>query len=1300
MALKTLTSAARSRRINRAKREADTFAIKVLLLRWCAMASQSATERYSSASAAIFYQTSLASRMFRSFKLLLQRKKECKRVIPRMVELIEISLVARCITPWRQYTKQKQRMDACVTEITCLHDQNIKNAVMMSWQAAYRYQSASVQIEASCQRFALRLAWERIKSLHRDSVQVSICQFVASMLYQKEALVQCAVLRDAVSTAFDYWQSAAKEKQAAQYRSFVLKYKSFSALKHNSERSSEPPAPSPTSDSSENNILSHSTNQNRIKSALQHKRDIITAAGLLTKAMHKELKRASLRALCDNSNRVAQETLKMQLVTEVCKKHTAKRTLVSWKMYSDLRKKKSSMKLLADLNYRGFLISHFFDYLRNRYLQRIEEFHKSLTLFKAHQRKHHRRAYFRAFLVAVERSRSLRTTRSLIEVSQKSQSLHWAWRRLEERCANNMMRKLQCIARIGSIKLDEHAGDPAVWLRTFREVKLLKSHDMKGLCNSLRETLLGPNILSVLTLPLRSECIVFLHYLSGLKTRAFELIERLDMSVDDAVVRVCRTLTSSELGELHSTYAYQLYVMRLEGFPQLNSLPESRSTEHSKQSIKALSPQLGNNSKLSGMVEPDDGVTGLNESVYENAPIATQGDSTNSPRSGCMGNLRDIPEWAVDLLQRLTAIKLLGVGDLRSQRCTTFDVLYSRLPVWRLLFTVFAQARCASTFRAWKKRSADRSDRRAKLSEMRNSVEGIFKISTRLEYFTRWLEVARICQEQRIADRNERCTTFTSILSCLVYRSVSIVFIRLHLTRLMAIHTGAERQRHMKFLSKAVVTSCRSGDASAEISAIRSYAVLRRLFCYWKMLTQWRVEVTSQTDAFYRDLFMRKGWSTIQSAFIERCNNRTELESSVKEEVTLRRLGHAFDLWCKTTRCKKALSSFLPSKDFVMQKCFNGWKSHVLNNIRLDKSATIIRKRVDASLLGTAVEGMLEHYFRRCALASLRSRILAASSKRTLLAAFTAWHGSMQRSKRLAALYHEMKGRRDIIEQEYVFSIMYRFSQLKQCVSSRLKRQHYVYMVISAATRKMSRTIEQHWAATQNHICRRFFELQRVMKNSEAAFSKITTGQSQLYVALLALSSLKETRIAVGLKALQQNVRYNIATKTVQQTHNRTLLLGVFRCWRRCVSFNLHTGASSQLSRHQLDGPKVLGKDGDVGAAAVNDNGGYTLTADAMERYCLVLACFKHWRNTALMLPGRNAAAIVEEFTTHNRMVDGIYLLKLHALASLWYRTCRARLEMLVGSMEDRMKWTMFHEWRMVARKKMTVNTQEFPYIE
>ncbi|CDR98080.1 hypothetical protein, conserved [Babesia bigemina] len=1247
----------------------------------------SATERYSNASAAIFYQTSLASRMFRSFKLLTQRKKECNRLIPRMAELIETSLVAQCINPWRHYTKQKKYADACSKEIACLRDENIKGAAIVSWQAAHRYRLGSVQMEASCRSFVLRLAWERIKSLHRDSVQ-------------KEALVQHAVLRDAVSTAFDCWHSAAKEKQAAQYRSFVLKYRSFSALRQNTERSNEPPIPSPTSDPSENDIPVHSTIKNTIKSALQHKRDIITAAGLLTKAMHKELKRASLRALCENSNRVAKETIKTQLVAYIRKKHIAKRTLVSWKMYSEMRKKKSSMKHLADLNYRGYLVSHFFDYLRSIYLENIEEFHKSLSLFKTQQRKHHHRAWFRAFLVAVERSRSLKTARSLIEASQKAQTLHWAWRSLEERCDNNMMRKLQCIARIGSIKLDESLGDPHMWLRTLREVKLRKSHDVKGLCHSLREQHLGPNIVSVLTQPLRSECVVFLHYLSGLKTRAFEMIERLDMSADDAVVRVCSTLTPTELGELHSTYAYQLYVMRLEGFPQLNSLPESCNTEHSKQSTKALSPHFGSNLKLCGVLEPDYGVVnGLSESVCGKVPIDLQRDATSSPHSNYGGSMRDIPEWSVDLLQHLTANKLLGICDMRSQRCTTFDVLNSRLPVWRLLLTVFAQARCASTFQAWKRISAERSSRRAKLSEVRNSVEGIFKMSTRCECFTRWLEVTRKCHEQRVAELNERCTTFTSIFSCLVYKSVSIVFIRLHLARLMAIYTGAERMRHMKFLSKAVVFSCRDGDACAEISVFRSYTVLGRLFCYWKMLTQWRAEVTSQTDAFYRDLFMRKGWRTIQSVFIERCNSRTELESSLKEEITVRRLGNAFDLWCKTTRCKKALSSFSPSEDVVLQRCFNGWKAHVRNNIRLDNISEIIRKRVETSLLGIALEGMLEHYFRRCSLASMRSRVIAASSKRALCAAFTTWKDATQRSARLSALHYEIKRRRDNIEQEYVFSIMYRFSLVKRNDSNRLKRQYFEYVVISAATRKMSRTIEQHWTTTQNAICRRFFELQRIMKKSEQALSKISADKSRLYVALMALSSLKETRIVAGLKALQQNVHYNIAMKTIQQMRDRAVSQRIFTCWRKCVSFNLRSIASSKVGHRQLVEPKILGKYSEGGAIELNASGGDTLTADAMGRYCLVLACFKHWRNTTLMLPGRNAVAIVEEFTAHNRMVDGIYLLKLHALTSLWYRTCKARLEVLVGSMEDRMKWSMFHQWRMAAKKRMTVNSQEFPFI-
>ncbi|GIX64781.1 flagellar hook protein FlgE [Babesia caballi] len=1279
MTLKALACAVRSRRIQQAKLEADAFALDVVLRRWCAMAARAATERHNRASASIFYQTSLASRTLRAFKVCLQLQRSCKRAAHRLVELMEKCLVETVLAPLRQHARRQRSLDACAADIA--HDRNV-NTLKVAFDAlhhVYRCRVASETLEPQCRRFLLQQAWKRIRSRHLEFVE-------------KEARLEQGILREKASTAFDCWHTATKTKQASQYYAFMLKYKTFNAFRNNAEGRAGESTPSATSDPPESGLPMMDPHQGRITAALCHKRGVITAAGLVAKCLHIGYKRASLRALMDNAKRVARELLRQQSATDVHNKQLMKRALMAWGQYRESRRKKQSLYTSADLNYKCYLISHFFDALRESYLGKLQEFNAALRQFKSRQETLRKRLYLRAFAYAVERSRTLRVAQKSLEDLHESQSRLSVLQRLDAISANALVRKLNCVSRIAGLNLHLSHSDGPGLLSAFRDMSFHDRDEERGLFNALRDKALSPNVLMLLTLPLRSECVVFLHYLSGLKTHALGLMKTLGMRFNDAVVRVCQSLTAAEMAKLHSDYAYQLYTVRLEGLPSISAAHEPAGKLPPAASRELVSFQTEGEASFQTLTNRSDGL----QLYIGNHPADDVSEAQGAARDGAshavrVSDLSDIPDWAVALLQRLTLVKLLGISDsnktLLSARCTAFDLSCSGLPLWRLVFTMLVKTRCVSLFRAWRNRTAEKRTRGAKLSEVQTSLAGLFSMSLRVECFAGWLRLARSSRERRLADLRERCDTFVAYLSLLAYRSVGVVFMRLRLKQVLATTTGADRRRHMRALLKAVATSCRECDASAEIAAFRMYTVVRKQFNEWRMHTHWHLEVTSQASAFYRTLFLRKGWDTLEGAFRERSENRRQLESSAREHLREWRLSHCFVAWNKTVRCRRALPSLILSKRTATLRCFRYWREYAHNAGVLSDCGVAIARNSNGALLRVTFEGMMGHVSKCRAVAALRSRFESERSRRLSTLAFTTWRDYAERRVSLSAAHSDIQQQRDRLEQNHLLSTMYGFTFLKRNSKRRVKDRMFVLMRISVAASKVSKTIERHWELSEERACREFFALQRVMAKAAPAYGRIIASGGELYAALRALATLDEARVATGLEALQRHVRYNQRIREVQQLHSARLVARLFGCWRRCAAYSARVAVPADTSREQLARPDprvALNKAESVESLPPRDE---VLTGDAMDRYCLLLTCFKHWRNMTVVLPGCDAGAMVEAFATQNRLLDGIYLLKVNALSVLWRRTCKTRLQILVDSANDRLKLSIFHEWRALARQ-------------
>ncbi|GFE55448.1 TMV resistance N-like, putative [Babesia ovis] len=1291
MALKALTGAVTNRRIKQAKRDSDSFALKVILRRWNAIAKNSVTNRYDNASVSIFYQTSLSTRALRAFKMSIEYRKNYKLYINRLVEIMEKIIVDNGLGPLRQYARQSNRLDDCEAKISRGRKTKAKDMAFNALYSLYRCRLASNQCETLCRYFVLRQGWEHIYSRYRNAVE-------------KEASIQDAVLRDSASTAFTYWHSATKEKQATQYHNFMLKYKTFCALRRRVEDSHEVPSESPTSDISDSNVVLNRQYPGRIQAVLCHKRAIIRAAGRLTKCLQKVHKRMLLMALMENSVMVAEDMLKQKRVANISNCRILNLVFQAWGNYTKIRRKKNNMKLMADLNYRGFLLSSSYQFIRNAYVEKIELFNGALFQFKMEQKLRHQHFYFVAFVSAVHRSRSLQSKHGAIEDLRNSHSKRAVMQRFEDLLVKSLAQKLTCVSKIGHMDLVMTGSNGSTMVHALRNLIFHKDSNTKDVLNCFKDKVLLENILMVLTMPLRSECVVFLHFISGLKTRASELMDAWGMRFDDVVVRLCHLLTSEDMLDMHSKYAYQLYVMRLQGFPQLDLGNKSDNKINNSNEISTIIHHKADDVTLDSRVNSLDWSEQKVDDEWEGQSEVSSLEDVEAI-SGRNTDLHGIPEWAVSLLQRLSLMKLFGLSYMKLQRhiasnaSTALDLLCSGLPLWRLIHGTIITKRQATAFKVWRKSTSEKVRHREKLSEAHDAIKGLFDVSIALACFTHWVDLSRSRSEQKAIDLNQRLDKFVSFLSTLVYRSVSIVFMRLHLKFIMATYSGIERWHYVRTLSKAVAVSCRDVDAFSEIGEFHWYAVTRKQFNNWRMHTQWHIEVTRQAQAFYRDLFLRKGWNAIEAVYTIRKDAHNQLERSVKDGLKQWRLNSVVDNWYKTTRCQQAVSSLKPPKHVIVRSCFRHWKSYVSNEIRLANRGNVIKQGYDTCIIKIVFSGMVLHVNKSRALQSVQMRVIYTTSKQYMDLTFTAWRQLSKRNSELLAVGYEIKQRNDTISKEHIFSAMYQFTMLKRANDHYAKDRLFRLMLISAFSAKLSRVIDNHWTRTQESTCREFFEIQRAMRNSEEYYRDIMSSKGGLYQALTALSTLKESRVTAGINALQDNVKHKTQFKAAQNLCSLGVIKRVFGCWRRCTLYRIratlaygHSAERSQLAS-------------DAGGLRVNQQVEVSsswlklLSEDAMGSYCLVLTCFKHWRNTTIVLPDVEAGSLIEDFTAYNRVMDGIYLLRIHAFSSLWRRTCKARLKMLVSSFEDKLKLLMFHQWRAIAQQNAASDYDESQWL-
>ncbi|KAK1936301.1 hypothetical protein X943_002648 [Babesia divergens] len=1282
-AFRALASAVRSRRIKEAKLEGDMFALRILLTRWYQIAVNAEAARCNAVSAAIFHQTSLAIRAFKAFKMEVQRRQDSRHYIYRLVELMEQWLLKRGLTPLRNHAEHARRMGFYAADIAYNHDRNIMNTAIVALNSAYRCHEASRQLEQLSKHAMLRQAWNHIISEHRS-------------LAEKETLVEQAVRRETVVNVLDCWNYATKEKHASQYYDFILKYKSFSVFKRCREDRTHIVPPSPKTSAAEDQMTWKCKGTTTIKLAMSQKRNMIKAVGVVDRALQKCFKRAAMRALLENVKIIAAELLRDQQLTLFFEQSLAKRSFKAWLQYVEMRRSKTNMKLLGDLNYKTFLLSRAFATLWKCYTEKLEVFDAALTQFQNRQRLLHKRMYFAAFASGCNRSRALRVAQGVIENLHESQTRAAVLERFEGLSAQTLLHKLRCIASIANIDVQLSQEGARDILMTFRNIVFRKIHDGRGIFNTFMDRVLSPNIMATVTSPLRNECIVFLYYISGLKTRALELMKELELRPDDNVARLCNSLSQDELNELHSVYAYQLYVVRMEGFPSLNPRPTTTVSQS-----QSLMPLISN---ASATHSEGGHATGRSDSSSEDSvrsakitgrseALAEQAVPYTAYRTG---NLEGIPQWLAALLHKLTLVKLCNSGDASAgsggtfyRDSTAFDLLCYGLPLWRLILTKFLMKRSASAFRMWKEFTHAKKVRRNKMAELCGSLEGMSKMSVLMKSFKIWLDQAHIVSARRIAETNERCGIFTSILSVLVYRSVSIVFMRLHLRRIMFTHTGIARLQEMRKLTKAVTISCREEDSAAEIYGFRLYALMSKHFVGWRMHTQWNIEVTHKSSEFYRTIFLKKGWNALHNVFLSRRNRIEQLESSLDDGLRMWSIRYNFDAWYKAAKCRKTFATLNKPVHVVLGICFRRWKCHVRNKTRLVGVGETMQSDSDMRIMDHAFKALLEEFAKRRSLRDLSVRV--DINHKTYLAqiAIQCWRVVARRRGVLANIHDQIRKYSDTMVQKNLLQTMHKFAALKQKKVIRLKSVVFGSMALYAASVKVTKMLDRRLALTEKDTCREFFSLQRSMKDDSDAYSKMIACKSPVYAALLELSKLKETRMYLGITALHQNVVYNTAIRKVQNLHQGRVLSSYFKSWRRWAAYNVRTshGAPSTGNKNNADASNSGMSTGEGEELSLVMN--VVPSEEEIDRYTLVLACFKHWRNSTIVLPGRNAAALIERFTTRNRQLDGLYLLKLHAMSVLWNRTCETRLGLLVDSMECKLKWSIFHRWKTLARQRM-----------
>ncbi|EDO05773.1 uncharacterized protein BBOV_IV001760 [Babesia bovis T2Bo] len=1277
MTLKAFSAAVLHKRIVEAKSKAEAFALRTLLTRWKEIAENSAQTRCDTGYVTIFYQSSLASRVFKAFKLNLNNRKNQNQHLHRFVELLEKTLVVNGLNPLREFANQQNKMDSCESEIASNRIIHLKGIVFNVIRCTYRYRKASDMLGTTYRCMLLRIGWERINGQHVLNVE-------------KENSIREVISRDVALKALFSWFSATKEKQASVYRSFILKYKTFCALKRNVEHQSDSGSDSPIFDDNEPDVPSK--HPSKIRSILAHKRGIINSTGRICKVLQNGYKRLFIDALRNNSIMVAKELERGHYATDVNNQMLAKRVFRSWFIYINMRRKRTDMKIMADQNYKAFLLSMSYELIRKAYIARVKSFNDALLNFKKNQNARALWTHFTAFRTAVSRVSHLKQKQEEIQnmcyATVKMSVLNY----IESVMRKKLSIKLQQVAKLGSVypKMDENIFSTLVY--HYQKLMYYDYPENTSMFKAFRNKTLMENLMMVITKPLRSECVIFMHFLSGRKTRAFELSKDWGLYHDDLVVQVCRLLKPADVSELQSTYANQVYTIVEQGIPQLklgySKLPNGNFMAHEV------------NKDNDGLQDRTDDLIEEREYDSENSTDDTTVDSHNDKYLVPPMNesYPDIPKWAIELLQKLMYATVFGHVSLKSQRfvntgrCTAFELLLSGMPIWRLINGTIIKNRCALAFKYWMKSCTESALKRGQLIEKYDAISLWANIAKRKKWFSFWLEVTRISRTNRIVEKLQKCIQFVTILNDFVVRSLRIVFMRMHLKCILAIADKKERMHYIRIVPKAVSVACREVDALSEIEAIRTYFVIDTQFRNWRMHTQWHIEVTRHADKFYRGLFLQKAWDAIEATYIRRKNEKEALALSMETELTMLRKDSLIGSWHKATRCRLAVMALKPTREDLLRSCFIYWYSYAKNEVRLANIFDVIRQERNEHALYTVFTTMQILLNRSRAIQEFQKRMTHTSSMQNKEHVFTGWYEFCKRMKNLHSIGAVIKQQRDGVIKEQIFTTIYQITKLKLISVHNVKDKTFRTMIVTAFSSKLSRILDNYWNRTKQTECRHFFEIQRAMKKVEINCAEMIVNRNDVYMALASLSKIRHTRVSIGLNALQINAELNTKFKIVLQNHNRIVKMNLFRYWKRCAYFGKRAAMANLQNASRVNAVPMSAEDGNDESQPVDLD---LWNEDRMDIYCLLLTCFKHWRNTTLMLPDVDANGVIEQFQNYYRMKEGIDLLNIHVLTNLWRRTCKNRIKIFKDRMEDKCKLMVFHHWKSIANHNAVLRTYE-----
>ncbi|EKX72663.1 conserved hypothetical protein [Theileria equi strain WA] len=1246
----------RRKKLKLAIKEAESFSLNVVLTRWKDFAEKNKAFRSNKVYAKIFHQSSVAMRTISTLKSAVALRKECEKLSLRLVDIIERHFSLAIIRPWYNQTKREKRLELCFKDINSNNILYNKDLILALFNFHYNYRTGVKLLSSLILQFVKR------RALHK------LCEY-RNVLLEKEDAVVKGLWKLTTQTCFDHWRYLVMDKIASNLRKSWLESKAFHILKKYAAHKrlvSKKISLART----ELNTLCQKNVLTKMYNRILSKNRLISALDSISFCANISLKRHAFYSLFYNSKIIEADIRHDLVAKKFMTRSLYKRYMNSLRTYAESKRGKSDMLALATISYNRYILSSYFGFMHEFYLERRKNVDSILASFSS-RRRHF--LLLRSFTFFV---RGINRIRRLNEVQDSIQSLHqlsiasFALSALSFSISRKLYRKIITLASVCTSDVSELEKLTISDLDSINKIIECDYSNVdfysqgypctdvsKSFINDklapLWNTKVSGNVLYNATFPMNSECRAFLFLLLNFKAKYRWIIDTYSFDNDDFFTCLYARLNNVDLSSIRSSHTLLLHQAKLDYLSPSSAVSCDEYTPLNMQDTFEDYP-LEIRSLLHSMIFSklfhlqDSSMHQFNLKVRKHENMQSSDAQTMSSQTTVLSTPADEGPSS---------------GDFK-----ILDLLRLKLPLWRLISYKLLSRFSLRVFKEWRTIITAKREKRLRDLETTDNVRGISNMINLINVFNEWLRITREESEIRKDALVSKCKRFVSILEYTIFAKKRLVYLRLHLNFVISKYSGIERSDQLVSLLKGSIQFGYHGECLDLLREYRTYTNFHIILLRWLMHTRWTTKVRTEANEFARLNFLIKSWRTWRNATIIRQENRRAAEELITTEARSISLSTHFEEWVKSKRCRNVLESFTP-----VRVCFYNWKSLAATNRRLRHVSDFISHQSDKMILDFHINQWLSSYNNVVEYRMIVENCRKTYFKKRLLKCFNAWYDCASHSKRLGDCRDDLESHSNGTIKSHYYQLLVQICTLRRMEKSRILNNVLVTLRLVAASSKLYKVLESGLKRSDKHALMESINLLRVNLERET-MAEVVMKNETIYSALSQLSNLPKYRTDLAINVLRTNANEMLIYKRVKALHYGRLTKECFNNWKKIAQFYTRWV-------NPLYGTLELEDEND----AHEHQGEYRDIYFIRCQYLILKSrsSLQYWRAYSNALPvDKFTLSAIDDFVCKNRILASLRVLSENAMEKKWHSFCSARATDFAESRQVRLKHAMFSTWR------------------